>query len=224
MMQIKVGLGSLSLVVLWSSVTLAIPATEQSTLPIEQQVTEVVRRLEGTLILLPAGATTASESQPTVQMTSCIVHMQPATAFSVPGAVFLYQEQSADNQPYRQRFLRIAPTSDGNAVESLSFRPHHPESWVGLCQQPAMARVVAASDVEDSHCRVVLRQIAENYVGGTPPEGCPSRYRGAVRVTNHIILSPTGMTTFDQGFDTEGNLVWGSQGEPYQFRRIDAAP
>ena len=136
--------------------------------------------------------------------------------------LFLYQEQALSpnfSQPYRQRFLRISPSADSQSVESLSFRPLQLEDWVGLCDRPQTERVVQISDMDRSSCSVLLQRVGATYMGETQPGGCPSNYRGAVRVTNHIILHPTGMETSDRGFDANGNQVWGSTGEPYRFQR-----
>ena len=52
-----------------------------------------------------------------------------------------------------------------------------------------------------------------------PREGCQAEVRGAVRITNRIILHQEGMDTWDRGFDESGNQVWGAEDEAYQFRR-----
>ncbi|NEO03426.1 MAG: hypothetical protein F6K50_51450 [Moorea sp. SIO3I7] len=61
----------------------------------------------------------------------------------------------------------------------------------------------------------------ENYIGQTPEDGCPTNYRGAVSITNTIILHKEGMDTLDRGFDAAGNLVWGAKDLPYQFRWVE---
>ena len=83
---------------------------------------------------------------------------------------------------------------------------------------------VDASDLEPPHCSVHLEKEGELWIGNTPDQGCPSNFRGAAFVRNRVILSPDGMKTFDQGLDENGNLVWGSDGEPYVFVRQPAAP
>jgi hypothetical protein len=56
------------------------------------------------------------------------------------------------------------------------------------------------------------------YVGETQPGGCPANVRGAVKITNTIILNSAGMETWDRGFDANGKQVWGAQDESYQYR------
>lgn len=204
-------------------------ATDSQTI---QQLEEIVSRLEGIMVTIApsnANAPNANASgtnAPTVQMTTCEIQVEGLNITSSEPSVFLYQEQAlADRltQPYRQRFLRISPSTDGTGIESVSYRLRNEDSWIGLCDRPIGERTVQERDLEDTHCQVLLVPVGENFVGDTPAGGCPSNYRGAVSVTNHIILYEDGMDTFDQGFDAEGNLVWGSTGAPYRFRKLDAS-
>jgi hypothetical protein len=191
-----------------------------TTISIDRQVEEVVSWLVGVMEI--PGQAIATTTGPTVRMTTCNVEVEDAPDSSREPQLFLYQEQALSpnfSQPYRQRFLRISPSADGQSVESLSFRPLQLEDWVGLCDRPQTERVVQISDMDRSSCSVLLQRVGATYMGETQPGGCPSNYRGAVRVTNHIILHPTGMETSDRGFDANGNQVWGSTGEPYRFQR-----
>ncbi len=124
------------------------------------------------------------------------------------------------NSPYRQRFLQITPTHDAQKVESIAFRPPTTATFIGLCNQAELMRVVKRSDIGESSCRVILQPEGKDYKGETPPEGCPTKVRGAVKITNTILLHQTGMDTQDRGFDAAGNLVWGAKERPYQFRWV----
>jgi hypothetical protein len=146
------------------------------------------------------------------------------TSLNSQASVFLYQEQALSQKlgsPYRQRFLQITPSADGQSIESRAFRPPKPETLNGLCDRAEDKRVIQQSDLGDRTCSVFLKSSGESYVGETPSEGCPTSVRGAVRITNTIELHKTGMDTQDRGFDASGNLVWGAKEQPYQFRWVD---
>ena len=133
-----------------------------------------------------------------VQMTTCPIHVPGQD----PQTVYLYQEQALTERlesPYRQRFLQIALSADGTRVESRTFKPSAPDAWTGLCQQTAPR--VDAQDLGSLVCIVSLRPSALGYVGSTPEEGCPVDLRGAVRLTNTVVLHQDGMDTWDRGFD-----------------------
>lgn len=203
--------------------SLLLVATPAQAVPIEQQVTDVVSHLVGVMDTSAQAAT--NPKAPNVRMTTCRVQVETTDAsVNSRSSVFLYQEQALTkslNAPYRQRFLQITPTADAQRVESIAFRPPTPETWIGLCNQPEQKRVVKQSDLGESSCRVILQPEGENYLGETPPEGCPTNVRGAVKITNTILLHQTGMDTQDRGFDGAGNLVWGAKEQPYQFRWVN---
>lgn len=188
---------------------------------IDLQVREVVSRLVG--IMDTSAQAKANPHMPSVRITTCKVSVEEEN----PKTTFLYQEQALSQnplKPYRQRFLRISPSSDRRSVQSAIFRLANPEAWIGGCDRPATKRVLNPSDLGDAKCSVFLQQQGEEYVGDTQAGGCPSNYKGAVTVTNRIFLHPSGMETWDRGFDRSGQLVWGAGDVPYQFRKVARQP
>lgn len=195
------------------------PATP-STKSLEQQVKDVATLLEGRMDTSVQAAEKAQA--PSVRMTTCRIQVTDATAD--PAAIFLYQEQALTNnlaKPYRQRFLQISPNPSTQSVRSLSFRPATATAFAGWCNKPLAERTLKLSDLGTYVCSVFLKPSGNTYIGNTPNDGCPANYRGAVRITNRIELTPTGMNTWDRGFDANGNQVWGAKTESYQYRRLE---
>lgn len=180
----------------------------------QQNLDEVVEHLTRTM-----DTTAQADLNPRyvgVQMTTCPVQITEATASE---GVYLYQEQALSetlNNPYRQRFLHIILNADATRIESRTFKPSVPEAWTGLCTQSEP--IVDATELGDLVCTVSLRPSSLGYVGSTPEEGCPVNLRGAVRLTNTVVLHQDGMDTWDRGFDEHGIQVWGARAEPYQYR------
>ena len=196
----------------------------QKPVALQHQVEEVVSRLVGAMDT--SAQANANSKAPDVRITTCKVKIEDM-ALNRPQTVFLYQEQALSqrlSQPYRQRFLRIAPRIDNLGVESAVFKPPTPKAWVGLCKKPEAERIVPTNALGESNCSVSLQRSGETYIGETVAGGCPSDYKGAVRITNRIILHQAGMDTWDRGFDATGNQVWGAKDKPYQFRRIVSIP
>lgn len=159
-----------------------------------------------------------------VRMTTCVVSQTPFHYDT-----YLYQEQALVKtleQPYRQRLLLLAPVQDSLAeevrqVESRAFRIEDQAMWVGLCDRPASEQAAVLEALGERVCSVLIEPVEHIYVGQTPPEGCPSNFRGAVSISNTVILHEFGMDTWDRGFDAEGNQVWGAkEDDPYQFRWV----
>ena len=141
------------------------------------------------------------------------------------GDRWLYQEQFVSGRaasPYRQRFLKIVPTAEGALSET--YVPIALEPWVNFCDRPLADRIAPAAAARPGHCTVTLRRDRlGNYLGTTQPGGCPTTARGAATVVNEIYLTPDGMDTRDRGYDRDGNQLWGSDGTPYEFRRVPPA-
>lgn len=187
-----------------------------SAIPESDHVQAVVAHLEG---IMDTSTQAAAGDKADVQMTTCRVQMIDRAE-----SVYLYQEQSLREnlgKPYRQRFLQIKTGAEKDTVISQSYRPINSQQWVGLCDQPEQERVVNSEEISQPVCSVLLKPKMSIYVGTTPSEGCPTQVRGAVKITNLIILHNQGMDTWDRGFDAEGNQVWGAKNESYQFRWID---
>lgn len=199
------------------------PAQAQSvtapTPSLEQQAEAVATLLEGQM---DTSAQANENSQaPSVRMTTCRIQVTDASAN--PASIFLYQEQAMTSnlsKPYRQRFLQISPNPSTQSVRSLSFRPTTATTFAGWCNKPLAERTLKLSDLGTSVCSVFLKPAGRNYIGSTPMNGCPAKYRGAVRITNRIELTPTGMNTWDRGFDANGKQVWGAKTEAYQYHRV----
>ncbi|AGY56502.1 chromophore lyase CpcT/CpeT [Gloeobacter kilaueensis] len=193
-------------------------AVSAAPVPVAGQVKEVAERLTG--IMATTQQSLADPKRPDVRMTTCGVSLSGAA----PSAIYLYQEQAMSKElgdPYRQRLLRIAPSPDGQAVESAGFKLVDQKAFSGFCNKPPAERLVpqAALDTAPT-CVVLIQPEGENYRGKTPGDGCPTRVRGAERITNEIVLYKDGMDTQDRGFDAQGHQVWGAKEQPYQFRRL----
>jgi hypothetical protein len=223
-MKLKQAVVGLGLISYWAGAYLAtmdhtlaeMAKAPASSLP--QQAEEVASFLEGQMdTSVQAGA---NPKAPNVRMTTCRVQVTDAP--TDPPSIFLYQEQALiknPGQPYRQRFLQISPHDLNQTVRSLTFKPTHPATWIGFCNQPITSRVIQARDLGSSICSVFLRGNGHSYIGHTPITGCPTNVRGAIRMTNRIELNSVGMNTWDRGYNAAGQQVWGAQSESYQYRR-----
>ena len=192
--------------------------TAQANPDLQQQADEIAAHL--TRAMDTSAQAAANPGVANVRMSTCVVQFQDVGSAS-DDAIYLYQEQFVQpqpDQPYRQRFLQIAPHPASQSVQSLAYKPAVLEDWVGLCDRPLADRTVSAEALGEPICSVFLRPFGTGYLGRTPIGGCPANFRGAVRITNHIVLHENGMSTWDRGFDAEGRQVWGAADQAYEFR------
>lgn len=158
-----------------------------------------------------------SRAYPITVLTTCRVNVPQKT-----NSVVLYQEQGIVGnleKPYRQRFLEIISDRQSNLVYSHAYKPSNLEDSSNFCNRSLENRTVFEESLGELVCTVTLKPFLNVYLGTTPPEGCPAKVRGAVKITNRIILHQEGMDTWDRGFDESGNQVWGAEDEAYQFRK-----
>ena len=192
-----------------------LPAPAKADIP--NDLRAIADRLVG--VLSTAEQARSNAEAPDVRMITCEVTVADRPAATEP-TIFLYQEQALRDrpeQPYRQRFLRLSPTESG-AIESAGFEPSDREAWVNFCQQTE--RSIRTADLGKHRCSIFLQPVGNDYLGETPPGGCPANFRGATHITNRVWLMPDGMETWDRGLDDRGNQVWGAEGEPYRFQKV----
>lgn len=199
-------------------------SSSASAIPKSNHVEMVVNHLVG---VMDTSAQSAADGRADVRMTTCKVSLSDPKARGKgnrPDSVYLYQEQALTkslDSPYRQRFLQISTGNEQETVISQSYKPISPQQWNGFCDRPEPKRVVNSADISQPICSVFLKRKVNIYVGKTPSDGCPTKFRGAVKITNLVILHSQGMDTWDRGFDAEDNQVWGAKNESYQFRWAD---
>lgn len=187
--------------------------------PSEQHLENVASHLVGVMDRTAQVATNPEAVN--VQMTTCKVNLPQANH------IFLYQEQALTrnlDQPYRQRFLHLRPSVDGQAIESRAYKPQNPDAWISFCNRPQAQRTVQLADLGEGVCSVFLTPVEGGYRGITQAGGCPANVRGASYITNTILLHETGMDTWDRGYDADWQQVWGADSEPYEFRWQSSPP
>ncbi len=59
----------------------------------------------------------------------------------------------------------------------------------------------------------------ESFVGGTPAEGCPSQFQGAVKLTIEEVIKDGLIQPWERWFNAAGEQVAGSKAGPYVYKR-----
>lgn len=141
------------------------------------------------------------------------------------GAWFeLYVEQALDtmqNEPYRQRIYRISKGDSDSSFVSEIFEIESDSLYIGACSNDAIKSSLATAKREKrGGCDVYLRwNGADAFVGETQGDSCYSTLRGASYARTSVTIKPSGIQSWDQGFDSTGVQVWGPETGPYNFER-----
>ena len=134
------------------------------------------------------------------------------------GERVLYVEQAASNrlaEPYRQRLYVIAPLGDD--VVSRVFELSTPSDFIGLCDREDTITLDEGTAAIKAGCEVYLAQQGDGYIGGTAGKACISNLNGASYAASDVTLSQGQVTSWDRGYDAQGNQVWGATDGPYHF-------
>ena len=137
---------------------------------------------------------------------------------------YLYVEQalnSMQQRPYRQRVYKVTRLND-SVFSSAIYTIPHDSLWVGKWKTPLdFDRITPEYLVERTGCEVLLKRLGENhYKGSTGIKTCESSLRGASYATSEVEINPTQILSWDRGFDSIGNHVWGAEKAGYIFDKL----
>jgi CpeT protein len=158
------------------------------------------------------------------------LHMQPIwPQHSTEVVKWLYVEQAmatAMEKPYRQRIYRVtesSPDAQGRMVfvSEVWELPGDPLAFAGQWKMPANFDALTPSQLTKREgCEVFVTKIGPSeWEGGTVADNCKSTLRGATYAKSAVHIDSTGLKTWDQGFDAQGNQVWGAVKGGYEFKR-----
>jgi hypothetical protein len=134
--------------------------------------------------------------------------------------IWLYVEQAmASNlaKPYRQRVYKLSQISS-NAFRSDIYMIKDALSFAGLRDDGTKRSNLTFEkiDLKDG-CEVILTKKGNMYSGGTIADHCPSDLKGAKYATTKIKLKKGELISWDQGFNANGEQVWGATKGGYIF-------
>lgn len=171
----------------------------------------------------------AAQAEADPEFRVILLHMTPIWPGRRDGR-WLYVEQAAAeaaDKPYRQRIYRLAAEWDSGTLRSDVFElPGDPLAFAGAWKTPRDFDRLAPEDLSPrSGCSIVLRaQADDSFKGATLANECASSLRGASYATSEAEITPTGLRTWDRGYDASGQQVWGAVKGPYEFLRTTPSP
>lgn len=139
------------------------------------------------------------------------------------GEMALYVEQAvAGDEPYRQRIYVI---EDGDQPDrqarSVMYELHYATPWSGFCDGESTATGVVTPEYVSKleGCDVTVAWDGERFTGSTVEGECLNDWGGATYATSEVMLADDRLESWDQGWDANGNYVWGATAGPYEFIR-----
>jgi len=138
---------------------------------------------------------------------------------------WLYVEQALagrPERPYRQRVYQLAASTGGTVESRVFMLPGDPLEWAGAWREPQRLDALSPDALESrTGCTVVLRRRADGvFTGGTVGTGCASELAGASYATSDVEITARRLVTWDRGFASDGQQVWGATTGGYIFERL----
>ena len=132
---------------------------------------------------------------------------------------FLYVEQalnSMQDKPYRQRIYKVTRLNDSMFSSAIYTLPVD-SLWVGKWKTPSSFDSLSIENISlKSGCEVLLKRLGKNnFKGETGIKTCNSSLRGASYATSEVEVTENQILSWDRGFDSQGNHVWGAEKAGY---------
>ncbi|MEM8926683.1 MAG: chromophore lyase CpcT/CpeT [Bacteroidota bacterium] len=138
---------------------------------------------------------------------------------------WLYVEQamnSMQDKPYRQRVYEVKRNEKGQLASYVYTLPND-SLWIAKWKTPKAFDNLSKENLElRKGCEVLLTKKSDSaFVGKTRDGTCESTLRGASYAMSKVEITSKGITSWDQGFDSEGQQVWGATEGGYVFDKIN---
>jgi hypothetical protein len=136
---------------------------------------------------------------------------------------WIYVEQAvADykDKPYRQRVYQLVQEND--KIKSIVYSFKSPLRFAGDYQiDDPLKKMTPDSLKIREGCAVYLNKISEDaYQGSTRDKDCVSDLRGASYATSEVTVKKDRILSWDRGFDSENDQVWGAENGGYIFLKV----
>ena len=144
------------------------------------------------------------------------------------GVSWLYVEQATASslaRPYRQRVYRVARSAENEFESAVYELPGDPLAFAGWFATPELFEdgLEPRFLTERAGCAVYLQFDSglDAFVGATRDGTCASSLRGADYVVSEVTVDADRLLTWDRGFNSAGEQVWGATSGGYEFVRVD---
>ena len=168
--------------------------------------------------------TFSSEEQSTIDTNFYNIHLHMSEIWTERNdGKWLYVEQAASwslDKPYRQRIYRLT-AKENETFESAVYTFNNPEKFIGAWKNnEVFSSITQDSIILKEGCSIFLKKDGDKFVGSTDGKNCSSELRGASYATSEVVIDENTLTSWDRGFNENGEQVWGAETGPYIFKKL----
>lgn len=133
---------------------------------------------------------------------------------------WLYVEQAVGDskaKPYRQRIYHLRQLDDSTFTSDIHTVKSGPRYFGAYMDSTKLAAISPDSLDLLYGCTIMLHLRGNAYVGNTNGRDCPNTRSGAAYATSEVALLPDRMISWDRGYSSTGEQVWGAMKGGYVF-------
>ena len=137
-------------------------------------------------------------------------------------AIWLYVEQASSkrlNSPYRQRVYRLTQKED--QFFSTVYELKNKNDFIGVHSNVNLFNSIDINDlIEREGCTVTMVLNETYFTGSTEDKECKSVLFGASYATSEVKIFQDKILSWDRGYNSDDNQVWGAVDGPYIFQLV----
>ncbi len=200
--------------------TLSLLACNTQKKAIQSQATEI-NKLDQVQQVMIGSYDSSSQAERDSNYYNISLHMYPI--WQSTGEHYLYVEQALANKqesPYRQRVYKLI--QDNGRIASIVYTLPNPEEFVGKWKNTQYFDQFSPDMlILREGCAVYLDSTDYGWKGSTNEKDCKSSLRGASYATSIVSIYSDRIESWDQGFDSDDNQVWGATLGGYIFEKLE---
>lgn len=157
-----------------------------------------------------------------VRNKTCPIKVLNSSSLNLITNQIVYRGSEAITRTSLYRLKPIEPNSTYSdpIIEAYSIDD---SNYFNYCDQPSKWNQQYSLKLEPQPCTIAFSKGIiygqPTYFGTTPDKGCPSRFRGAVRLEIDEDINFQRIKVLEKWFDDEGNQVAGSKAGPYIYKK-----
>ncbi len=205
------------LIAIGAVLLLASPHPVNAGPPVESDLSRLVSMMSGSFSSAGQAAEDPEYFDITLRMVPIWRHRSDAHWFYVEQSVTASQDK-----PYRQRVYRVSQFDDC-IFRSTVYSLPDPQSYTGEWQKEIPLDGLSPDDLTKRQgCTVILEMTdGGTFCGCTTGTSCQSSLNGAAYATSEVTITTDHITSWDRGFNADGEQIWGAEKGPYIFERIE---
>ncbi|MFM8740132.1 MAG: chromophore lyase CpcT/CpeT [Cytophagales bacterium] len=172
--------------------------------------------------LLPGNYSTEAMWKKDSTLAHVQLHIVPIWKDDKDGHWFYLEQAEVKSlqRPYRQAVLHI--TANHQQIVSTNLTIQNRLSFAGAWKDAALLTKLSKSNLDFSNpCVIYFTRVkANHFKGGTGGGGCSNQYKGASYFTNQSELTEKGLSSWDRGWNADGQLAWGPATHGYTFDKL----